>query len=533
MNKTPDSRSPIALAVAAALCAAASQASAAQSAPQLGTVTVTEEEDGTRVERASSPRHTAPLLDTPQTITVVTQETIAEQNMLSLRDILSTVPGITFGAGEGGGGYGDSINLRGFTGSNDITVDGFRDSAQYTRSDAFNLEQVEVTSGANSVYSGAGSVGGTINLVSKVARLGDFDAVTLGAGTDRYGRVAGDFNHQFGDSAAVRLNVMAHRNDVPDREVEENERWGVAPSVAFGLGTATTASLSYLHQYDRNTPQYGVPTWEGRILPGASRESYFGYANVDRQVNETDAVTLTLEHFASEAVSLRSQTRWQQTDQFLRVNPPQGAYCLADGTGLMSSNLTATCPTPNGQTQLLPGEYQPSGPRGTTRDTRNQLLTTQADLTSNFNTGRLQHTLVFGLALSNESYFRRSGNSQRNPDGATPNPALARTTIADPSAVPYTGPVNFIVSQTLNGELDNRALYLFDGGRDTLYRIHGTNAPRSIGRAASSGCSTSPSMVSVQPSASWSRAASMRRRIGVMFPRRWGRGSGVSKPPPV
>src|SRR5690606_25803980 len=116
MKKTPDSGSPVALAVAAALLAAATQAPAASPDQQLGTVTVSEEEDGTRVEQASSPKYTAPLLDTPQTITVVTQETIAQQNMLSLRDILSTVPGITFGAGEGGGGYGDSINLRGFTG---------------------------------------------------------------------------------------------------------------------------------------------------------------------------------------------------------------------------------------------------------------------------------------------------------------------------------------------------------------------------------------------------------------------------------
>lgn len=456
LMNTTDSRSAIAAAVAATLCAAGAPASAAEPAPQLGTVTVTEEEDGTRVDQASSPKYTAPLLDTPQTITVVTRETIAQQNMLSLRDILSTVPGITFGAGEGGGGYGDSINLRGFTGSNDITVDGFRDSAQYTRSDAFNLEQVEVVNGANSVYAGSGSVGGTINLVSKTARLGDFDDVTLGAGTDRYGRVAGDFNHQIGDSAAVRLNVMGHRNDVPDREVEKNERWGVAPSVAIGLGQATTASLAYLHQHDRNTPQYGVPTWEGRILPGANRESYFGYADVDRQVNETDAVTLTLDHFASDNLSLRSQTRWQQTDQFLLVNPPQGTFCLADGTSPSNAGL-APCAA-----GFSPGEYQPSGPRGTTRDTRNRLFMTQADLTSRFTTGTAQHTLVFGMALSSETYFRRSGNSLRNPDGATPNPVLPRTSIANPAAVPYSGPVHFIVNQTLDGELDNRAAYLFD-----------------------------------------------------------------------
>ena len=215
----------------------------------------------------------------------MTQELIAEQNLLSLRDVLSTVPGITFGAGEGGGGYGDSITLRGFAGSNDVTTDGVRDSAQYTRSDPFNLEQVEVINGANSVYSGAGSVGGTINLVSKGARLGDSMLATVGLGTDGYVRVAGDLGHQIGDTTAVRLNIMGHRNDVPGRDVENNERWGVAPSVAFGLGTSTTVSLSYLHQHDDNTPQYGVPTYLGRLMPGVDREAYYGYRNVDEQID--------------------------------------------------------------------------------------------------------------------------------------------------------------------------------------------------------------------------------------------------------
>ena len=123
-------------------------------------------------ETAGSVKYTAPLLNTPQTITVIPEQVIKDQNLLSLRDILSTVPGITFGAGEGGGGYGDSVTLRGYAASSDITVDGLRDSAQYTRSDPFNTEQVEVVNGANSVYSGAGSVGGNINLVSKAAKVG-------------------------------------------------------------------------------------------------------------------------------------------------------------------------------------------------------------------------------------------------------------------------------------------------------------------------------------------------------------------------
>src|SRR5690606_29618774 len=82
---------------------------------ELDSVTVTGEAEGYKVDHASSPKYTAPLLDTPQTVTVVPQELIREQNALSLRQVLSNVSGITFAAGEGGGGLGDSINIRGFS----------------------------------------------------------------------------------------------------------------------------------------------------------------------------------------------------------------------------------------------------------------------------------------------------------------------------------------------------------------------------------------------------------------------------------
>ena len=133
-------------------------------------ITVTGTRDTPELE---SPKATSDLLDTPQTVTVISDQTIRRQNLLTLRDVLATVPGITFGAGEGGGGYGDSINLRGYSASNDITQDGVRDSAQYSRTDPFNLQQIEVYNGANSVFSGSGSVGGTINLVSKVPQPTD------------------------------------------------------------------------------------------------------------------------------------------------------------------------------------------------------------------------------------------------------------------------------------------------------------------------------------------------------------------------
>lgn len=400
----------------------------------------------------TSPKLTAPLLDTPQTITVVTRQTIEEQNLLSLRDILSTLPGITFGAGEGGGGYGDSINLRGFSASNDITVDGVRDSAQYSRTDPFNLEQLELVNGANSVYAGAGSVAGSINLVSKTAHAGTSNTASAAVGSDGYGRLTLDSNMELGDHSAFRINVMAHENDVPGRDVETLQRWGIAPSLAFGLGTDTTLTLSLAHQRDNNVPQYGLPFFNGGPLPGVDTGNYYGYSNVDRQISRSDAFTAILNHRFSDTFSVRNLTRVSQVDQLSIVDATQGTWCLTS-TGL--TPLGASC----GATPI--GRYQPSGPRGYVRDTSNKALVNQTDAMFSFDTGGVAHQMVAGVSFSHESFDLDVGNVFRNTDGSATGIVLPTMDINQPDNQ-WRGPFNRTLTGKTAGEQDNAALYVFD-----------------------------------------------------------------------
>ena len=420
-----------------------------------------------KVDKPDSPKYVAPLVDTPQTVTIIPQQVIRDQNLLTMRDILQTVPGITFGAGEGGGGYGDSINLRGFAANTDITVDGLRDSAQYTRSDPFNLEQLEVINGANSVISGSGSVGGTINLVSKTPKNYDFTTITAGGGTNSYGRVTVDSNYKVTDTIGIRLNGMWHMNDVPGRDYEKYDRWGIAPSVTFGMGTDTRVTLMYVHQQDDNIPQYGVPYYvtfldddhiastpsvpynEGP-LPGVDPSSYYGYHNIDRQKIEVNTLTAKIEHDFNDQLSIRNITRYGEITQYSVVDPPQsGTWCLANSK------------TPFGVACATPGQYTPGGPRGNLRDTKNTVLINQTDFTANFETGGIKHTLVIGAAFTHETYNLDTGNVLRNPGGALPNPVLPNMSIANPDSF-WAGPINFIKTSQQDGTLNNQAVYAFD-----------------------------------------------------------------------
>jgi catecholate siderophore receptor len=424
---------------------------------------------GARSKEVESPKATRALIDTPQTITVIGDQTIRKQNLLTLRDVLQTVPGITFGAGEGGGGYGDSINLRGYSANNDITIDGVRDSAQYSRSETFNLQQVEVYNGANSVFSGAGSVGGTINLATKVPQRENLTVVQAGVGTDDYYRATLDSNVRVSDLVAVRLNGVYHRNDVPGRDVEKNKRWGVAPSVMIGVDSPTNLIIQYLHQKDDNVPVYGVPYFRNGVnagpLPGVDDSDYFGISNLDDQDIVVDQATVRFTHAFSDKVSIRNLTRWQRVGQDSSTSAPQGVFCLANGFQPLGTNAApftpAVCPAATGTTpaQNTPGSYYPSGPRGNVRNQENQLLYNQTDLRAVFDTFGLEHTAVIGASFTQEDYAIVSGNLLRTAEGATV--AQPPIDLFNPNTT-YAGPVNFIRASRAQGDSTNAAAYLFD-----------------------------------------------------------------------
>ena len=175
-------RSILAAAIGATL---ASAARAADEQPQvLKKVTVGADVETYNREESSSTKYTQPLVDTPQTVVIIPQEVIAERNATTLRDVLRNTPGITFQAGEGGGGLpGDqNFTMRGFTSRNSVFSDGVRDVGSYTR-DAFNLESVEVAKGPTGSIGGRSSTAGAINQISKAPLFEDVAWRHAGPGT--------------------------------------------------------------------------------------------------------------------------------------------------------------------------------------------------------------------------------------------------------------------------------------------------------------------------------------------------------------
>ncbi|MFC0409895.1 TonB-dependent receptor [Roseomonas elaeocarpi] len=382
------------------------------------------------------------IQDTPQTINVVPQEVLREQNVTTLDQALRNVPGITASAGEGNGGVaGDQFRIRGFNAQNDLYTDGLRDFGSYTR-DAFTTESVQVLKGPSGfALGGAGTVGGGVNQVSRTPHLGNsYDGVATG-GMGPFARATADVNVQVGETSAVRLNAMGQSSHTVDRDGQDQRRWGFAPSVAWGLGTDTVATLEYLHyEYDQAT-ESGVPVvtpFNGVGRPateyGVSRKSYYGNLS-DRDEVTVNRLTARLSHRVNDWLTLSNDFRTSWVDRDFAYSVPG----CATGTTLAAFN--ASC-----SGQFLAGRNPAVALGGGTGGYSQETWGIQNVSTANakFNTWSLRHELTAGVDISYEDTDRVSRNvvgtriipTIRNPDnnyylGFTSGSALRNTDLTN------------------------------------------------------------------------------------------------------
>ena len=160
---------------------------------------------------------TQPLVDTPRTVTAVTQEVLRDKNATSVRELARTTPGITLGTGEGGNAFGDVLFIRGFRSSNDVFIDGVRDSGVAVR-ETFMAEQVEITKGPSGSIGGRSTTGGAVNLVTKKAQDTDFVKTTTTFGTADLARQEVDWNKVWNDRFKTRIGAVAQVSDVAGRD---------------------------------------------------------------------------------------------------------------------------------------------------------------------------------------------------------------------------------------------------------------------------------------------------------------------------
>ncbi len=362
---------------------------------------------GARVKRyngeSTSTKYTQTLVDTTQTVNVIGNDLFTEQGATSLTEALRNSPGVgTFYAGENGNTTtGDAIYMRGFDTSGSIFVDGVRDLGAISR-DVFNIDQIEITKGPAGTDTGRSAPTGAINLVTKRAHLRDAGSASLSVGTHEQRRVTGDLNRQLGAGSALRVNVVGQDSGVPGRDHVENDRWGVAASLGFGLDGATRTHLDLLHVEQSNVPDGRVPTigLPGYSSPDPTRPFITGAAPVDPEnfygtTSDFDDVTadmatLRVEHVRDNGLVLRNTTRWGRTSQ---------DYML---TAWLANTANLRTPDP-----ADPSTWTIARSTPTFRDQINTIATNQTTLVARLGDGDVTHDLSAGVEFVREDYEAR------------------------------------------------------------------------------------------------------------------------------
>jgi catecholate siderophore receptor len=339
--------------------------------------------DGYKPLRAGTTKNTQPLLDTPKTVVVVTEKQMEDRGITDMKQALRTVPGVTMNQGEGGT-RGTNFRIRGFDGNrSDNYVDGVRDATVGSFKDTFNYEQIEVNKGPSTAVGGRGSASGSINSVTKTPKLDNFYNADGTLGTDNTKRVTVDVNQVLPEDyvgiqgAAIRLNGMWHDADVAERDITTSERWGIAPSLAVGLGEPFTATLTYMHAESDNIPDYGLPTFHNEVLDHIDRTNFYHQRNVAQENSNIDSVGLKLEYEANDWLKLTNQTRAQWSDVF---------------------SIAGHVRAEQGATQYYPFVNVNHGARTYNDEYFNNQTTADLD----FSTGPFDHEMLLGFDISRE-----------------------------------------------------------------------------------------------------------------------------------
>ena len=397
-------------------------------APGMSTPPTTDDEqrpevvvNGVKTERPADPKQVAPLVDTPRSVVVLPAEVIAQTGSNSLADALRTVPGITFGAAEGGNPIGDRPFIRGFDSQGSIYLDGVRDLGSQTR-EVFAVEQVQIVRGSDSTLGGRGSAGGTINIISRLPREGSFGSVSGSYGEADYKRVSGDINLAVAPGVAFRVQGLWHDQDVAGRDAIYQRRWGVAPSLTIGLGQPTRLTASYYYLESHELPDSGIPylytignapgtgdiysppaigavTTAGGRTGTVDRRSFYGLRSRDFRDAATHQAMLRVEHDFG-ALTLRNSARFTHYDQRYIYTQPD------DQQGNVYGNAAADPMTgaAGARGDLVSGGYV--WRRANTRYGYTQSIINQTDLYGTFRTGSVEHSIAVGAEFAWEKARR-------------------------------------------------------------------------------------------------------------------------------
>ncbi len=335
------------------------------------------------INESNSVKTPTPIIDVPQSLSIISQEEITDRGFNSIGQLIAYLPGVNTSQGEG---HRDAVVFRGIRSTADFFIDGNRDDVQYYRA-LYNIEKVEVLRGPNALLFGRGGTGGILNRVTKKAQLGEY-FTGYKASYTTFGGYGIEVDHNFaaGDSGAVRINAMVEHLD-NDRDFYDGDRYGLNPTARFELGDSTTLDLSYEYIDHERFIDRGIPTGDNGRPVELLQDIVFGDPENNYHTLEANVFRATLQHAFSDSIKGNFSAFYGDYDKVY-------ANFYASGYD-QSTNIVEL-----------------DGYIDTTRR-KNTILS--GNIVSEFATGDVEHTLIFGA-----EYIDTASDQDRfNPEFST------------------------------------------------------------------------------------------------------------------
>jgi len=386
-----------------------------------GTATGYQARQGTTAMKTETP-----LVDVPQSISVVTRELIDDQAMRSMGDAVRFMPGVGIAQGEGNR---DTPVLRGNSSTASFFLDGVRDDVEYLR-DFYNVDRIEAIKGPNAMIFGRGGPGGLINRVTKQARPTPVRELAFTVGAWEQYRATLDVAQPVSDRVAVRLNAL-YEDSASYRDGFTLLRYAANPTLAVQLAPRTTLRAGFEYFHDERVADRGVPSYQGRPLATAP-ETFFGDPVQSPVAATVRAFNAALSHDFGNGLALRNTTRFANYDKSYQNVFPGAVNATGTLVALAAYNNA----------------------------TDRENLFNQTDLIRTVTTGSVEHVLLFGLELSRQTTdnLRQTGYFT----AVSPTTTSVSVPVSNPR---YALPVTFRPSATDNhnhGVAESAAVYLQD-----------------------------------------------------------------------
>ena len=374
-----------------------------------------------------------PLINIPQSVSVLTKDFIRDNNFQQLTDVTRYVPGVAVHQGEGNR---DELVIRGVDSSANFFVNGFRDDVQIFR-DLYNTQSIEVLKGPSMLTFGRGSGGGILNRTLKEADGQRIYEATMQTGSYADRRVTVDAGQAINDNVAARINLMYEAGDT-FRQYGDLQRWGVNPTLTVAPNDTTKVKFSFESYHDNRTADRGNPSQAlSAVAPSSTRfnpavpfapngdlTKFFGSPTLNRAIADVNTGMMFIEHDFLNGLTVKNGTLVADYKKFYQnVYPGNGPLAGAVNPADTAFNRAA---------------YN--------HETDRQNIFDQTDFTYKGATGPVFHTVGFGTEFGHQS-----GIDFRN-TGIFPNGT--NTMVGDPFNPTYFGPVTFIHHSSATGNTD-------------------------------------------------------------------------------